>query len=266
MVLLTLPPPTPPADRPTHWHKLRDHIRARLAVARVLHLEVPPALALGSYDRAKAYLQTLRTGVLARRIAGGHLADVRVRKQAAEASRLRASHGIVLDVGSEEERRRVPLWLQGDEGLSTEETLRARQALRRSEPVVEVMDAFWQCAMRTEGHSATAVLVPGAPAELIATREAYECILLRAYRVLLEEWDADDAAKCIREDWAHDVQGGPGLPCACARRAEGTWQPLPPPVHKAALADCRRALLALGAGSWASLPSHAVSTLSTEVN
>lgn len=204
-----VPPKTPSPTSPrSKWNRVRLHIRARLATARALHLHfaLPHYAILGSYNGAKDYLRKLRIGVVQRGLSEGVLTDIKVKHEADEATAL-VDTGAVVTVHSSGASN-VAMWQQGDASLSTTEKLRDRKALRRDERVAKAINCFWQTALRSEGHT---VAHPEDHEEKLATRECYECIFLRAYKVLLDEWDPEDAKACIAEDWENDARGAPGL-------------------------------------------------------
>ena len=187
------------------WDSMRCDIRRRLAAAHALQPEHE------TFTNANNYLRKLRVGVRVRPQAEQVLVDVRVRQQAEQAKRLREQQLIVFQ-GSEEFLATIPQWKQADESLATEEKLRERQALKRAESIRCVTGAFWGACMRTAGFWTERTDALGGFSELLVTREAYECIFLRVYKVLLPEWDMQDAVHSVGEDWESDcAHGEPGL-------------------------------------------------------
>jgi len=220
------------------WALARSKIHARLLVARALH--VAPAIALlNCYNRSQEYLRKLRHGVKGLHRLADALSDVKVNNQAKEWSkRLGAGvgangagipdsatdidgdgkrYGIDIDgdgiidavtnVTTEKVLANEEYWQQGDASLYTEASLRQRSALRRHKLVLDACYEFWKLVLHTTGMT----IAHPATTERIALREAYEAIFLRAYRLLLEDWDADDAAQCIAADWFDDTKAGDGL-------------------------------------------------------
>ena len=187
------------------WDSLRSDIRIRLAAAFALQPEHE------TFTNANNYLRKLRVGVRVRPQAEQVLVDVRVRQQAEQVKRLREQQLIVFE-GSEEFLATIPQWKQADESLATEEKLRERQALKRAESIRCVTGAFWGVCMRTAGFWTERTDALGGFSEMLATREAYECLFLRVYKVLMPEWDMQDAVHSVAEDWESDcAHGEPGL-------------------------------------------------------
>lgn len=187
------------------WHKARDVVRLRLATARALQLNVGVAFALGNHDRAKEYLKKLRNGVFNQAHMVKQREQLQVKRQAEEAARMTGAGSIVTE-STARQLAQVPLWQQGDPSLSTEEKLKERKALRRERLVIEVLNAFWDCALRTKAHT----YFDTGTGETMVTREGYECLFMRGYKILVEEWDPEDAASCIAEDWQNDSHYGDG--------------------------------------------------------
>lgn len=189
----------------SRWKKARTVVHAFLASCKALHLDESSFTGTGSHNGAKAYLAKLRVGVKQARNTRALHEEVQIRSQA-KAAVLLMETGQVVTV-QESDAERAALWQQGDASLNTTDMLRARRALRRDGSVIEALDAIWQCVLRTEGLSAAN---PDAPGQ-IATRSGYECVLMRAYRVLLQDWDPVDASSCIADDWEADSGGAAGL-------------------------------------------------------
>lgn len=163
---------------------------------------------MGSFNGAKQYLRTLRIGVHQRAVLGSLHAQVQVSHETKRAAQLMKGGTIVIEGRTQKELQAVPLWQQGDAALATEDIMRARKALRHDPRVTNALHLFWECALRTDGHTAPHPHIPG---EIIATRECYEAVFLRTFRVLIQGWDAEDALNSIAEDWEEDVRGEPGL-------------------------------------------------------
>lgn len=192
----------------SRWHTVRKRIHLRLATSRALHFDVPTSLSLGTYNRAKEYLKKLRTGVDAMSRTGKAQEDAHVVRKAEETTRTAQKGNVVLQVEEEHELDAIPMWQQGDESLGTVEKLRQRKALRKAPKVVEVIGAFWDVSLRTPGHT---IKLPDS-IETLVTREAYFAIMMRAYKVLLDEWDPVDAEDSIEADWENDSQGATAIP------------------------------------------------------
>lgn len=196
-------------NRKARWRRLRIYIRTKLATCRALQLNVKGLALLGNFHGAKAYLRKLRVGVVQRANTQSLHIDVQIEKQAQEVQQLMQQNKVVTQ--HEGDRSGVAMWQQGDASLATKDKLRARKILRRHEMVFEALNCFWKCVLRTEGRQPWVVSHPDDPEEKIVTRVAYESIMSRAYKVLLQVWDPDDAFSSIAEDWETDSQGGPGL-------------------------------------------------------
>ena len=88
--------------------------------------------------------------------------------------------------------------------MVTEDKLAQRQELRTAWPVLEVLEAFWVVFEKTNGTFEE-------EGQMMLTRDGYEKLYERAYKLLLEAWDPDDAKQTISDDWAEDARGRPGL-------------------------------------------------------
>ena len=121
-----------------------------------------------------------------------------VKKAEALAQHAFASGKIVTEVSADASA--VEFWRQGDASLSTAEALRQRFALRTEPRVVGALQHFWEAALRSIQSS-------GDVSAHTLSFEGYSKLLLRVYRVLMEEWDAEDADQCIQDDWKNDAKG-----------------------------------------------------------
>ena len=84
-------------------------------------------------------------------------------------------------------------WAQGDASLNTADAFQRRFALRRDPIVRKSLHNLWEATLRSIQSS-----------KKESTRlgyEGYRTLFTRVYRVLIDEYDPNDADECIREDW-----------------------------------------------------------------
>ena len=215
----------PPLHWAVVWRRALSHTSNRLKTARCL-------TAWGAFGSRYAfggnaanvtklhhshlqYLSVLRAGVAVRATTEELRRGVTLR-QKTQAIHLLVQHkSIVTQVTDETD---LPaFWQQGDAELSTHENMCARESLSRAPAVIEALEAFWNVEVTMNfvwsqpiedgGRAKAAERV----AKKLVTREGFDALYLRVYKVLLEAWDEADARESIADDWATDTQGTPGL-------------------------------------------------------
>lgn len=110
--------------------------------------------------------------------------------------------GATTVVGSLAELSRMPMWMQGDDSLNTEDVIELRAKLRIHPDVVEQLQLWWNTAQNSmrQAH--------GADYEASAvTRNEYVKVSRLLSKVMLEEFDEDQAQQCAEEDFATDAKG-----------------------------------------------------------
>ena len=135
-------------------------------------------------------------------------------RQLLTASRMRKhdSSKIVLEEGA-------AIWQQGDLTLYTEENVRQRAAVRQHAEVLELLHRWWSTALRSmhlEKSFADMVAQPSKVGddgivEHELSKSHYVSMMKKMYRVMIEEYDEEDAEECAKEDWEKDVRGGTAL-------------------------------------------------------
>ena len=203
------------------------------------------------------YLSMLRVGTMSRLPAQAVLCRVRADASAAKAAQqMHDDASVVLET---EQGERVAYHLQADEAVNTREAFAQRAALRTDPTVVKGLHRFWLVAQlsvrrpelcdvagETQGDGlAVKVRAAGAGASgeppALSKEEAadvlaiesldeggYAMMMRRVYRVLLEEWDEDDAAAAIAEDYLERHQrhtrapNAHPLPARAVLGAQGT--------------------------------------------
>lgn len=167
-------------------------------------------------SRAHVYDQKLRAGVHKRRwrkqqafdSAVGLATEFKVMTAVrADAQRLQrdSSHGGAIQVIEEGES--VPLWMQANAELNTEESYRKRFRLRQHEKVLAALDRLWQCALRSIESSGTIQDLP------VLHFPGYCLLMKRVYPLLVETFDDSEAEQVVWEDWEEDCKGEEGLSC-----------------------------------------------------
>ena len=164
------------------------------------------AEALEGQQRHRDYLKRLRRGVNIITVleSGVVRREAMAKSLDAENQAAIASGSVIMQAASAAELEAIPLWMQGNESLNTSEVLRQRMALRYDKRVLEVLQMFWETALRStvpieEGGGDTR-------AEGI-TYEGYGMMLARVYRVMIKDCDDDDLEQSIEVDWQHDAKG-----------------------------------------------------------
>lgn len=92
------------------------------------------------------------------------------------------------------------MWQQGSAELYTEELVGKRAAARLDPGVIDVLQKWWDTARRSMLASTLEV-----------TEEPYIIMMKKIYRVVIEEYDEEDATACACDDWARDAKGRAGL-------------------------------------------------------
>ena len=156
----------------------------------------PAAAAAAAFPARKPNLWRGRLGavVMAQRVVMTPLRKMRMRfSMRASASEA----NVVTEVDSEAAAAEIPLWQQGNKDLYTEEALKARANCRSHKDVLEVLQAWWEMVQRSH--------LP--PEEYMLGKDGYCDVMLRIYKTMMEEFDADEARECAEEDWEMDRQG-----------------------------------------------------------
>ena len=125
---------------------------------------------------------------------------IRAALVSARANRIAAEMSDMHDGSSE-----APYWQQGDTSLYTQDNLRRRMALRHDPDVIEALQLWWSCALRSMqqgGDSSASQLY----------KDQYVQVSLKIYRAMIDEdWDNEstraEAEKVACEDWARDCCG-----------------------------------------------------------
>ena len=129
-----------------------------------------------------------------------HATRVRVHSRANEATATLASNGVTYEVQSNAALESVAFTQQADSSLNTLQAFELRQANRREGQVREALHAWWMVALRTEQQSergATNI-----------SKALYLAVYQGIYQALLDEseYDADEAARSVEEDWHADMK------------------------------------------------------------
>lgn len=98
-------------------------------------------------------------------------------------------------------------WDQGDDGMHTQASWRARLELRQHPAVTEELHRWWELVHTTY----LADTRPSGEEILAIGFNEYLDLQLKFYRVLISPWDEYDACQCARQDWTQDVGGGDKL-------------------------------------------------------
>ena len=145
-----------------------------------------------------ATLRTLRTMATLER---------RLEEQQRRADALVASGAVIVEEDPDAASS-SQFWQQGDLSLHTRHVLEQRFALRHHPAVTAVLHTIWLAALRSVQSGDRDGSTPSTELH----EEGYGRMFRRVYRVMLEEWDPEDAASTIAEDWLNDARGEAGLP------------------------------------------------------
>ena len=161
-----------------------------------------------------AYLEKLKMGVHLRRQLSLLDRDATCQREVRRVASVVASGAVTTEVEDASQLGGIAFHRQGDAQLSTEERMRERILLRDHPSVKEVIAAFFTTMQRTPG--CTQMLDSRNPNgrvgdagvdEIAVSEQGYKALFSRAYKLLIEEWDATDAEATIRDDWEHDSGG-----------------------------------------------------------
>ena len=98
----------------------------------------------------------------------------------------------------------VALWQQGAEELYSSELVAKRAAARHDVAVLDVLQTWWDTARRS--------MMLGDSSKICEVPEIqYVAMMKKIYRVVIDEYDEDDATACASDDWARDAKGCAGL-------------------------------------------------------
>ena len=145
-----------------------------------------------------ATLRTLRTMATLER---------QLEEQQRRAADLVAS-GIVIVEEPPDSASSSQFWQQGDLSLHTRHVLEQRFALRHHPAVTAVLHTFWLATLRSVQSGDRDGSTPSTELHEVG----YGRLFRRVHRVMLEEWEPEDAASVIAEDWRSDARGEAGLP------------------------------------------------------
>ena len=155
------------------------------------------------HNKHERYLQKLRVGA--------HMVDPWLRETLAKAASkeatvqsptVEAPHGVVLEVEDASVLADVPLWMQGDPELNTDTKIRQREKLRYHRRVLDALNDIYLAAMHSQ-HSFTNE--EHLPTEL--SRDGHALMMIRVYKLMIKEYDPEQALKSIGEDWDNDSKG-----------------------------------------------------------
>jgi hypothetical protein len=175
------------------WRRGMGKVKLRLLFAQCLNWKPGDER---KFCRHRDYLQKLRVGTHARAQLGVLHTEARVSRIVSDAMSLQ--HQVAAE--SQQHLDKLAYWQQGDLALSSAENARRRMALRRSDPVQEVLDAFWNAEIKG-GHCKDSGML------YLLSRSGYDALYLRIHRALIDDFDQDDAAETIAEDWEKDSKG-----------------------------------------------------------
>ena len=183
-------------------------IRTRLSRAQALQLAHEPEARLKQRGHA-SYLRKLQLGSLVGGIIENQLLDVRVNRAADEAAVLVSQGAVVTSVASEAEVDGNEKWRQGDATLATRTKFEQRFRLRHAPVVNNVLHVFWTSAVRSSGGADTRSMHSGSPGLLDVNLrfEHYFELFSRVFRILIDDYDEDDARSTIEDDFRNDSKG-----------------------------------------------------------
>ena len=104
----------------------------------------------------------------------------------------------------------VAIWQQGDMSLYTDAAVQKRAAVRHDAGVLKYLHVWWETALRSMRRS----LQSGRShthSEHGLSKEEYISMMKKIYKVMIDEYDEDDALECAEEDWEKDAQGSTAL-------------------------------------------------------
>ena len=91
----------------------------------------------------------------------------------------------------------VAFWEQGAASMYTNEAIVKRAEARHDPGVLDILHTWWETARRS------LLLGVGSPME----KRGYTMMMRKIYRVVIEEYDEEDATACAEEDWEKDAKG-----------------------------------------------------------
>ena len=200
---------------------------------------------IAEMSRAALYYDKLRSGVKLRTRTDEWDQEMDYQRELKQIRAARMTS--VMEVTNSDDLERIGFEKQADVDLSSEERLRARFDLRNDPRVKEVLDAFWVSMKKTPDAT---IMLDGGDAESTADDDiaiswtGYYALFIRAYKLLLEEFDEEQAYEDILEDWDDDAagEGGTGLRyrawCECLFELADMCTPEPHTVHRSQCIQC----------------------------
>ena len=200
---------------------LRDasHVAVQALASKADGAGEPPAP-----TRHGQYLAKLRAGVKNMIAVSSMMREVQVKK-AVEAQRADAAvQGVTTTVADQAALKALSRWQQGDSSMYTAEMVQNRMRLRMHPKVTTGLHAFWTVALASacndegDGYSEdegdrgqTDEGKTGDdsdwPRARTLTFDGYAMLLRRLYRTMVEDYDPEDAAKTVVDDWRKDAKG-----------------------------------------------------------
>jgi len=193
----------PSSSAAKHWCVVR--LSVRVAVAQYLKRRAALAKACG-LDGHGSYLLKLQAGVNIRSHLGTEFDQARIGQEMKLSASLASAGAVVCEVSSEAEVEAIPIWQQGDASLSTADAMRERLHLKRTQAVRAALHEWWALVGVVGDFCCT-----DEQDELVLTCRGHQAVYLRIFKILLEEFDANEAAACVAEDWEHDAGSLQGL-------------------------------------------------------
>ena len=186
-------------------------------------------------SRHGQYLAKLRAGVKNMIVVSSMMRDMHL-KATVEAQKADAKAiGVTTTVADEAALKALSRWQQGDSSMYTADMIQSRMKLRMHPRVTQALHAFWTvaiasteeddedarsyCSSDEEGEAERAAQAQPNPAAdhdewpraRTLTFEGYAMLLRRLYRTMLEDYDPEDAAKTVVDDWRKDAKGADRL-------------------------------------------------------
>jgi len=100
----------------------------------------------------------------------------------------------------------VPFHKQGRLSMNTSSKIEERLRLRREPAVVQVLQVWWLAALRTELAACADVCGGG----VYLHKETYVKLSRKLYKVMVEDWDEEDANAVAEDEWFKDAECGDG--------------------------------------------------------
>ena len=149
---------------------------------------------------------------------------------------MNANANVITDIGPGGSADNVEYWKQGSTDMYTQDALQLRAMAREDSQVRHWLQTWWLTAHRSSvkerarrknrtraqspnskgSKKRSAANVPDGGADIDVSaheivKAQYVVMMKKLYKVMIEEYDEDDAIACAEEDWETDAKGAASL-------------------------------------------------------